>query len=86
MTPLPLLLLEVTMSVFGVVFLLGFILPPPDPIAQLTRTYLQLTRLPRRQARAQLAERVEALSRRFPGETYRWYLEWLVTDLKRAKR
>lgn len=86
MTVQPILVLAVTAAVFGVIVLLGFILPPPDPIAQLTRTYLQLAHLPRRQARAQLAERVEALSRRFPGETYQWYLEWLVTDLKRAKR
>ncbi len=86
MSPFPLLLLEGTAAVFGLVLLLGLLLRPPNPIAELTRSYLQLAHLPRSHARAQLAERVEALSHRFPGETYRWYLEWLVTDLKRAKR
>ena len=52
----------------------------------LKERYLSLVRLSRPEGEAQLAERLESLSRRFPGRSYRWYLRWLVTDLERAKR
>jgi len=58
----------------------------PDPSGALRERYLKLVRLARSEGEAQLAERLESLSRRFPGRTYRWYLNWLVKDLERAKR
>lgn len=73
-------------AVFAALFLVGLALPPPDPIAALKREYLRLSRLPRAQALAELDDRVERLTERHPGKTYAWYLDWLVTDLKRAKR
>ena len=73
-------------AIFGALFLVGLVLPPPDPIASLKRQFRVLSRLSAAQADEALAERVEALTRRFPGKSYRWYLQWLVTDLQRAKR
>ena len=80
------ILLGASGGVFAVLFVLGFLIPPTNPIKTLTRAYLRLSHVPRGQARTELAERVELLSQRFPGKTHRWYLDWLVTDLKRAKR
>jgi hypothetical protein len=71
---------------FVVVFLAGFVRRPVDPIAALKRRFLKLSRFTPAQASEALEERVEALSRKFPGRSYRWYLQWLVTDLERAKR
>lgn len=73
-------------AVFSVLFLYGFLATKPDPAAGLRERYLKLLRLSRAEGEAQLAERLEGLSRRFPGRTYRWYLNWLVKDLERAKR
>lgn len=73
-------------AVFVALFLVGLVVPPPDPIAALKRRFVTLSRLSQAQADEALEARVEALARRFPGKTYRWYLEWLVTDLERAKR
>ncbi len=73
-------------SAFTVAFLLGFAQTPPDPIRQLKAQFIVLSRLSRAQAEVELLDRVESLSDRFPGKSYRWYLEWLVTDLERAKR
>lgn len=73
-------------AIFTALFLVGLVLPPPDPIAALKRQFRVLSRLSAAQADEALEERVEALTQRFPGRGYRWYLEWLVTDLRRAKR
>jgi hypothetical protein len=73
-------------AVFAVLFLYGFLQTAPDPSAALRERYLKLVRLARPEGEHQLAERLESLSRRFPGRTYRWYLNWLVKDLERAKR
>ena len=78
--------LVVLVCLFVVIFLFGFSVKPPDPIKELKTRFLSLSRLSRAQAEAELLDRVEALSERFPGKSYRWYLEWLVTDLERAKR
>jgi hypothetical protein len=72
--------------VFSVLFLYGLVQPKADPSAGLRERYLKLVRLSRAEGEAQLAERLEALGQRFPGRSYRWYLEWLVNDLERAKR
>jgi hypothetical protein len=71
---------------FVVAFLLGFAQKPPDPIKVARERFVALSRLGRVQAEAELRDRVEALAERFPGKSYLWYLEWLVTDLERAKR
>lgn len=71
---------------FVIIFLLGFAKRPPDPIRRLKERFIALSRLGRAQAEVELLDRVEALSDRFPGKSYVWYLEWLVTDLERAKR
>lgn len=73
-------------AIFTALFFVGLVLPPPDPIAQLKRQFRVLSRLSPAQADEALDERVQALTRRFPGRSYRWYLQWLVTDLQRAKR
>ncbi|MFZ5444454.1 MAG: hypothetical protein ACOZQL_30965 [Myxococcota bacterium] len=74
------------MVLFLVIFLFGLAQKPPDPIRALKERFIVLSRLSRGQAEAELLDRVEALAERFPGKSYRWYLEWLVTDLERAKR
>jgi hypothetical protein len=71
---------------FVVIFLLGFARRPPDPIQQAKERFIALARLGRVRGEAELQDRVEALAERFPGKSYLWYLEWLVTDLERAKR
>jgi hypothetical protein len=79
-------LLLVLGCAFVVAFLLGFAKRPADPIRQMKERFISLSRLSRGQAEAELLDRVETLSERFPGKSYLWYLEWLVTDLERAKR
>ena len=79
-------LLLVLASTFTVVFLLGFAQTPPDPLRVMKGRFITLSRLPRAQAEAELLDRVESLADRYPGKSYHWYLEWLVTDLERAKR
>lgn len=71
---------------FAVLLVVGFLQSAPDPSAELTRTYLRLMRLSPSEGRLHLAERLEALSLRFPGHPQAWYLRWLVNDLQRAKR
>ncbi|MEW5740512.1 MAG: hypothetical protein AB1938_16410 [Myxococcota bacterium] len=73
-------------AVFVALFAIGFLTPPGDPIAALKQRYRVLSRMPPAQAEEALQERVESLAKRFPGKSYRWYLQWLVTDLQRAKR
>ncbi|MBL8910571.1 MAG: hypothetical protein JNM17_07685 [Archangium sp.] len=85
MITIPFLLLLLG-SAFIVIFLLGFAQRPPDPIKQAKERYIALARLGRVQGEAELRDRVESLAERYPGKSYLWYLEWLVTDLERAKR
>ena len=73
-------------AVFSVLFVFGLFHTPVDRSAVLRERYLKLVRLARHDGEAQLAERLESLSQRFPGRTYAWYLNWLVKDLERAKR
>lgn len=73
-------------AVFSVLLLYGLVATKPDPSASLRARYLKLVRLSRAEGEHQLAERLESLSKRFPGRTYAWYLNWLVKDLERAKR
>jgi hypothetical protein len=73
-------------GLFAIAFGLGFAKAPPNSIAALKARYRSLTRLARRQADADLQHRIVALAERFPGKSERWYLEWLVKDLERAKR
>lgn len=79
-------LLLVLGVLFVIAFLLGFAKRPPDPIRRMKKRFITLSRLTRAQAEEELLDRVEALSEKFPGKSYLWYLEWLVTDLERAKR
>ncbi len=79
-------LLAVITITFTAVFVVGFARKPPDRVKQLKARFAKLSRHARGRADAELMERVEALSERFPGKSYVWYLEWLVTDLERAKR
>jgi hypothetical protein len=79
-------LLLVLGAAFIVAFLLGFAQRPPDPIKRLKERFIVLSRMARAQAEVDLLDRVEALAERFPGKSYAWYVEWLVTDLERAKR
>ena len=79
-------LLLVLGAAFIVAFLLGFAQRPPDPIKRLKERFIVLSRMSRAQAEVDLLDRVEALAERFPGKRYAWYVEWLVTDLERAKR
>lgn len=69
-----------------IVFLAGFSKRPPDRIRSLKDRFIVLSRLTRPQAEVELLDRVESLAEKFPNQTYIWYLEWLVTDLERAKR
>lgn len=71
--------------IFAVLFLAGLALPPRDPIAVLRARYVGLSRVARPAAERELDERIDKLTRRFPGKTYGWYLQWLVRDLERAK-
>ncbi|GMU59650.1 MAG: hypothetical protein AMXMBFR34_14130 [Myxococcaceae bacterium] len=73
-------------AIFTVLLVIGFLLSPGDPIAELKRKYRVLFRMPPAQVEEALLERVEGLAKKFPGKSYRWYLQWLVTDLERAKR
>ena len=66
-------------------FLGGLLTRPYDPIVQLRNRYYELSRLTRADARIELGDRVEALTVKFPGKSYGWYLRWLVRDLERAK-
>ena len=84
MTPLHVVLAAA--ALFSLLFLYGFVRTPVDRGAVLRERYLKLVRLSRADGEAQLAERLESLSQRFPGRTYAWYLNWLVNDLERAKR
>lgn len=79
-------LLLVLLCAFVVAFLLGFAQRPPDPIRAMKERFIALSRLSRAQAEVELLDRVESLADRIPGKSYHWYLEWLVTDLERAKR
>ncbi len=79
-------LLLVLAAAFVVVFLLGFAQRPADPLRRLKDRFIKLSRLARPQAEEELLDRVESLAERYPGKSYAWYLEWLVTDLERAKR
>lgn len=79
-------LMLVLCCAFVVAFLLGFAKRPPDPIKRMKERFIMLSRLSRAQAEEELLDRVESLADRFPGKSYYWYLEWLVTDLERAKR
>ena len=81
----------VLLAVVGAVLLLlaaasVFARRRPDPIARLKRQFVKLSRLPRGQAEDELMDRIDALALRYPGKSYAWYLQWLVTDLERAKR
>lgn len=78
--------LAVIAITFVVVFIVGFARTPPDRVKQLKARFAKLSRHARGRVDAELMERVEALAERFPGQSYVWYLEWLVTDLERAKR
>ncbi|MFO0597796.1 MAG: hypothetical protein U0228_21020 [Myxococcaceae bacterium] len=78
--------LMVVALLFGALFLFGLAQAPPDPIRVLKDRFIVLSRLARPEAESELLDRVEALAERFPGKSYVWYLEWLVTDLERAKR
>jgi hypothetical protein len=78
--------LFVLSALFVIVFVVGFLQRPNDPIARLKARFVVLSRRPRLEAEAELLDRVEALAVRFPGKSYEWYLQWLVTDLERAKR
>ncbi len=78
--------LIVLASLFAGVFAFGLLKRPPDRIRQLKARFVALSRRPRLEAEAELLDRVETLAARFPGKSYLWYLEWLVTDLERAKR
>jgi len=71
---------------FAVAFVVGFVKQPPDQLALLRERYIVLSRQSRAQALHDLEERIDKLRVRFPGKSYRWYLDWLVTDLERAKR
>jgi hypothetical protein len=75
-------LVVVCLGLFGA----GFLRPPVQRAARLKRRFTVLSRLGKAEGEAELRDRVEALAERFPGKTYVWYLEWLVTDLERAKR
>lgn len=79
-------LLIIIAAVFAVLFFVGFAKKPVDRVKQLKRRFMELSFLARGRGDAELMERVEALSERFPGKPYVWYLEWLVTDIERAKR
>ena len=82
----PVNLLVVLAVAFVLAFFYGFAQRPPDRIAALQARFIDLSRLPRDTALAELHARVEKLTVRFPGKTYLWYVELLVTDLERAKR
>ena len=73
-------------AVFSVLFVYGLLQSKPDAGNVLRERYLKLVRLSRADGEHQLAERLETLSKRFPGRTYSWYLNWLIKDLERAKR
>ena len=73
-------------AVFSVLFLYGLVQTKADPSKALRERYLKLVRLSRAEGEHQLAERLETLSKRFPGRSYAWYVNWLVKDLERAKR
>lgn len=72
--------------VFAIVFLVGFVKTPTNSVAALKARYHALSRVAKHQAESDLHDRLVALAERFPGKTERWYLQWLVTDLERAKR
>lgn len=71
---------------FVAAFVAGFVSTPDDPVRSLERQVISLMRVNKSRGRDELMERVENLRERFPGKSYRWYLEWLLTDLERAKR
>ncbi len=82
-------LLLVLGALFLIVFLLGFAKRPVDPLKRMKERFIalsRLSRLSRAQAEAELLDRVESLADKYPGQSYHWYLEWLVKDLERAKR
>ena len=82
----PLYVVSGIAGLFAVLVLWGFVQTRPDPVAQLRARYLALMRLSPVEGQVHLAERLESLSQRFPGKSYVWYLNWLITDLQRAKR
>ncbi|MBL9037960.1 MAG: hypothetical protein JNG84_05535 [Archangium sp.] len=73
-------------AAFGVLFLVGLVMPPPDPVAVLEREYVTMMRLGSHEGRLHLKERIAALREQKPGHTELWYLRWLVDDLRKAKR
>lgn len=73
-------------ATFAIIFLVGFAKSPANSIAALKARYKKLSRVAKHQAESDLQERMVALAERFPGKTERWYLQWLVKDLERAKR
>lgn len=79
-------LLLIIFGGFALLFTVGFARRPVDRVQQLKRRFMELSFLSRGRGEAELMERVETLAERFPGKPYVWYLEWLVTDLERAKR
>ncbi len=72
-------------ALFVFLFVLGFARTPVDAVDALRLRFFMLSRLQRADAIDELERRIQALTQRFPGKSYRWYLQWLVRDLERAK-
>jgi hypothetical protein len=78
--------LGVVLVAFIAAFGYGFAQQPVDPMVRLKARYIALSRGSPAQAEVELVDRIESLAERFPGRSQLWYLQWLVTDLERAKR
>jgi hypothetical protein len=64
---------------------LGLEMPPEVEIERLTREFLKTARVHGDDGRSYVDKRIEGVRQRFPGKDTRWYLEWLIDDLRRAR-
>jgi hypothetical protein len=72
--------------VFAVLFVFGLLSSPPSPDSSLRKQAMQLGRWGQAEGPARLEQRVAELRPRFPGKSEAWLLQWIIDDLRRAKR
>jgi hypothetical protein len=65
---------------------LGLEAPPEVELEGLTREFLKMARVFGSEGQSYADKRIEGVKQRFPGHDTRWYLEWLIDDLRRARR
>lgn len=72
--------------VFAVLFVFGFLKGTTVPLGALRKQAMQLGHWGQAAGPERLAQRVAELRTRLPGKSEAWLVQWIIDDLKRAKR